>query len=273
VSVRLTLYWLALYRRRRMLLALTLGMVAFETLIIVIARTISPQDLFTGSVRQPPSAFRAFSGSGGEVSLTSYPGLLGAGLVHPFWIAMQLTVVGSLGAAAVAADVEAGTIELLMVRPVSRARLLTERTAALVTGSVLVTAAASAAIAVGVAATPRLHQAVPLGGVAAAGVLGLGLALCIAGPVLAVSAAGRHRSQVVGATIVLGAVGFAVNFIAQAWSTVSFLRFVSPFHYYAPADALVSGTVPVGSLVLLLGVGLAGFATALWLLARRDLAP
>jgi ABC-2 type transport system permease protein len=256
-----------------MLLALTLGMVAFETLIIVIARTIPPEELFIGSVRQPPSVLRAFSGSGGEVSIASYPGLLGAGLVHPFWIAMQLTVVGSLGAAAVAADVEAGTIELLMVRPISRARLLSERIAALVTGSVLITAAASAAIAVGVAATPRLHQAVPLRGVAAAGVLGLGLAMCIAGPVLAVSAAGRHRGQVVGATIALGAVGFAVNFIAQAWSTVSFLRFVSPFHYYAPADALVSGMIPVGSLALLLGVGLAGAATAAWLLSRRDLAP
>jgi ABC-2 type transport system permease protein len=143
----------------------------------------------------------------------------------------------------------------------------------LVTGSVLVTAAATAALAVGVAASPRLHEAVPLRGVAAAGVLGLGLALCIAGPVLAVSAASRHRSQVVGATIALGAVGFAVNFVAQAWSAVSFLRFVSPFHYYAPADALVRGAVPAGSLALLLGVGLAGTAAAAWLLARRDLAP
>ena len=273
MSGRLVLYWLALYRRRRMLLALVLGMVAFEALIIVIARTIPPEQMFAGSIRQPPSAFRAFSGSGGEVSIASYPGLLGAGLVHPFWIAMQLTVVGSLGAAAVAADVEAGTIELLMVRPISRARLLAERTAALVTGSVLVTAAATAALAVGVAASPRLHEAVPLRGVAAAGVLGLGLALCIAGPVLAVSAASRHRSQVVGATIALGAVGFAVNFVAQAWSAVSFLRFVSPFHYYAPADALVRGAVPAGSLALLLGVGLAGTAAAAWLLARRDLAP
>ena len=198
MRARLALYWLALYRRRRMLLGLTLGMVAFEALIIVIVRTIPPEEMFAGSIRQPPSAFRAFSGSGGAVSLASYPGLLGAGLVHPFWIAMQLTVVGAFGAAAVAADVEAGTIELLMVRPISRARLLAERTAALVTGSLVVTAAATATVAVGVAITPRLHEAVSLGGVAAAGVLGLGLALCIAGPVLAVSAAGRHRSQVVG---------------------------------------------------------------------------
>jgi ABC-2 type transport system permease protein len=104
-----------------MLVALALGMVAFEALIIVITRTIPPEEMFAGSIRQPPSAFRAFSGSSGAVSLASYPGLLGAGLVHPFWIAMQLTVVGSFAAAAVAADVEAGTIELLMVRPVSRA--------------------------------------------------------------------------------------------------------------------------------------------------------
>jgi ABC-2 type transport system permease protein len=236
-----------------MLLALGLGMVAFESLIIVIARTIPPEEMFAGSLRQPPSAFRAFSGSGGAVSLASYPGLVGAGLVHPFWIAMQLTVVGSFGAAAVAADVEAGTIELLMVRPVSRARLLAERTAAL--------------------ATPRLHETVSFAGVAAAGVLGLGLALCIAGPVLAVSAASRHRSQVVGATIVFGAVGFAINFIAQAWPTVSFLRYLSPFHYYTPADALVSGSVPLSSLAVLLAVFVVGVAAAGWLLARRDLAP
>ena len=273
MRARLALYWLALYRRRRMLLGLAVGMVAFEALIIVIVRTIPPEEMFAGSIRQPPSAFRAFSGSSGAVSLASYPGLLGAGLVHPFWIAMQLTVVGAFGAAAVAADVEAGTIELLMVRPISRARLLAERTAALVTGSLLVTAAATATVAVGVAITPRLHEAVSLGGVAAAGVLGLGLALCIAGPVLAVSAAGRHRSQVVGATIVLGAVGFAINFIAQAWATVSFLRFLSPFHYYTPADALVSGTVPVGALAVLLAVFVAGIAGAEWLLERRDLAP
>ena len=273
MRTRLTLWWLALYRRRRMLAALVLGMIAFETLIVVIIRTIPPEELFAGSIRQPPSALRAFSGSSGAVSLASYPGLLGAGLVHPFWIAMQLTVVGSFAAAAVAADVEAGTIELLMVRPVSRARLLAERTAALVTGTVLVTTAATAAVAAGVAVTPRLQQTVSLAGVAAAGLLGLALALCIAGPVLAVSAAGRHRSQVVGATIVFGAVGFAVNFVAQAWPPVAALRYLSPFHYYAPADALVSGTVPVGALAVLLAVFAIGLAVAGWLLAHRDLAP
>jgi ABC-2 type transport system permease protein len=91
--------------------------------------------------------------------------------------------------------------------------------------------------------------------------------------VLAVSAAGRRRGQVIGAGIAIGAVGFAVNFLALAWSAVDFLRFLSPFHYYVPADALVRGTVPWASLAVLLAVGAAGTVAAGRLLVHRDLAP
>lgn len=270
---RFPLLWLALHRRRRMLMALLLGMVVFETLIVVIAGTFSPGQFFAGEGRTPPSAFRAFSGSSGDVSIASYPGLLGAGLTHPFWIAMQLTAIGSLAAAAVAADVESGTVELLMVRPVSRNRLLAERTAALAIVSVLLNAAATLTVAAGVALSPDLRREVSIAGVLAAGLLGCAFALCMTGPALAVSAAGRRRSQVVGATIAFGAVGFAVNFVALAWSTAAPLRYVSPFHYYTPGDALAHGTVPWESLGVLAGVGLAGIAAAFLLLARRDLAP
>lgn len=270
---RYPLLWLALYRRRRMVAGLVLGVVVFEALIVVIADTLSPAQLFAGGGRTPPGAFQAFSGSSGSVSIASYPGLLGAGLVHPFWIAMQLTAIGSLAAAAVAADVESGTIELLMVRPVSRNRLLGERTAALVLVSGLLNAAAAATIAAGVALSPHLHREVSLRGVFAAGLLGCAFALCLTGPALAVSAAVRSRAQVVGATIAFGAVGFALNFVALAWSKAAPLRYASPFHYYTPGDSLAHGTVPWASLGVLVGVGLLGLAAAFALLARRDLAP
>ncbi|MEH6378583.1 ABC transporter permease subunit [Streptomyces sp. KLMMK] len=264
---------LALYRRRRMISALAVGIAAFEALIVVITTTVTPDQIFGASGRKLPDAFKAFSGSNGDVSIASYPGLLGAGLTHPFWIAMQLTAVGSLAAAAVAADVEAGTIELLMVRPVSRARLLAERTAALVLVSLLLNAAATLAVSVGVALLPALSDAVPQSGVYAAGLLGFGFALCLTGPALAVSAAGRSRTRVMGVTIALGAVGFAVNFVAMAWSKAAPLRFVSPFHYYTPGDALAHGTVPWGQFGVLAGVGAAGILLAFGLVARRDLAP
>ncbi|MGW1074891.1 ABC transporter permease subunit [Streptomyces sp. NPDC002537] len=270
---RFPLLWLALYRRRRMLVALSTGMVVFELLIVVITRAVPPSDLFGGAGHTPPSAFRAFSGSNGEVSIASYPGLLGAGLTHPFWIALQLTAIGSLAAGAVAADVESGTIELLMVRPVTRTRLLAERTAALVLTLVVLNAAATVTVAAGVGLFPDLHAAVPLSGVFAAGLQGFGFALCLTGPALAASAVAGRRAQVTGTTIAVGAVGFAVNFVALAWKPAAPLRFVSPFHYYAPGDALAHGAVPWGYLGVLVGVGLLGITASFRLLARRDLAP
>ncbi|MDH6114380.1 ABC-2 type transport system permease protein [Kitasatospora sp. MAP12-15] len=272
-STRFPLFRLALTRRRRMLVFLTVGMVLFEALMVLVTHAVPPTQLFGGTGGGPAGALKAFSGSTGDVSLASYPGLLGAGLVHPFWIAMQLTAIGSLAGAAVAADVEGGTIELLMVRPVTRIRLLAERTAALLAATLVLNAAATLTTAAGIALSPQLHHAVPLRGVFAAGVLGWCFSICLAGPALAVSAAARHRSQVIGATIAFGAVGFAVNFIALAWSPAAPLRFVSPFHYYTPGDALAHGTLAWFPAVVLLAVGAAGIAAALPLLARRDLAP
>ncbi|MCG6495222.1 ABC transporter permease subunit [Kitasatospora sp. A2-31] len=273
MRARFPLFWLALHRRRRMLALLASGMVVFEALIVAVIRAVPPAQLFGGTGSVAPDALKAFSGSTGDVSIASYPGLLGAGLVHPFWIAMQLTAIGSLAAAAVATDVEAGTIELLMVRPVSRPRLLAERGAAVLAAVLALNGAATLAVAGGVALSPALHHAVALRGVVAAGLAGCAFTLCLSGPALAVSAAARHRAQVIGATIAFGAVGFAVNFIAMAWHPAAPLRYLSPFHYYTPGDALAHGTITWGPFAVLVAVGFAGIAAALPLLLRRDLAP
>ncbi|MER7468617.1 hypothetical protein [Streptomyces sp. NPDC097981] len=157
--------------------------------------------------------------------------------------------------------------------PVSRNRLLAERTAALLVAALALNAAATLTVAVGVAVSPSLHRAVPITGVLAAGVMGFGFALCLTGPALAVSAWGRRRAQVIGATIAMGAVGFAVNFVALAWSRAEPLRFISPFHYYTPGDALALGGVLWPRLGVLAGVGVLGIVLAHVLLGRRDLAP
>lgn len=47
----------------------------------------------------------------------------------------------------------------------------------------------------------------------------------------------------IGATVAIGAVGVAVNFIALGWSPAATLRFISPFHYYTPGDVLAQGHV------------------------------
>ncbi|WP_327576073.1 MULTISPECIES: ABC transporter permease subunit [unclassified Streptomyces] len=126
------------------------------------------------------------------MSIASYPGL-GAGLVHPFWIAGSPRSVPSRQRRS-PPDVESGTIELLIVRPVSRRRLLTERTVALGLAVPALNAAATLTVAAGVVLSPDVHRDVPLGGVFAAGVMGCGLGLCTMGLALAVSAEARRRA-------------------------------------------------------------------------------
>ena len=273
MRTRFPLFWLALHRRRHLLIALAAAIALFEALIIVIARASPPNQLFASEVNAVPGLFRALSGSGGGVPITTYPGLLGFGLVHPFWVAMLLSAVGSLAAAVLAADVEAGTIELVMSRPVTRARVLAERLAALAVAIVALNVASSAAIAIGIAATAALRGTIPLDRVAISGVLGVALGFSIAGPAAAVSATGRRRAQVIGATVIIGAGGFALNFLALAWTRIGSLRYASPFHYYAPGDILAHGGVPWGSLAVLLSTATAGVAIAAAAIARRDLAP
>jgi ABC-2 type transport system permease protein len=256
-----------------MLCMLTAGMAIFEALIVLIARASPPQTLFASEVSNAPGLFRALSGSNGGAPITTYPGLLGFGLVHPFWIALQLTAVASLAAAVMAADIEAGTIELVMARPLTRGRLLAERVAALAFTVVLLNATAVATLAIGIALSPQLHRAIPLSRLPVAGLAGLALAVSIAGPAIAVSAGGRRRSHVLGAAVAFGAIGFALNFIALAWHTAAPLRYVTPFHYYTPGNALARSHTPWSSLALLFAIGMAGVALAAWTVQRRDLAP
>ncbi|PWK65193.1 ABC-2 type transport system permease protein [Streptomyces sp. CG 926] len=168
---------------------------------------------------------------------------------------------------------ESGTVELVMVRPVSRTRLLVERTGALVVAVLVLNTAATLTVAVEVSLSPDIHRTVPLSGIFAAGFMGVGFAFCLLGLAVAVSAASRRRAQVIGTVIAIGAVGFAVNFIALAWEPAAPLRYLSPFHYYVPGDALAEGRVLWPQLAVLMGVGPVGLLIAHAVLHRRDLAP
>lgn len=264
---------LAIYRRRRMLLALAAGVFAFELLMVAIIAAVPPEAMlggFGGDGPEPPRAFEAFGGSGGDVPLASVEGLLGAGLVHPFWIAMQLAAVLSLAAAVLADDVQQGTIELVALRPVSRRRLIGERLAAVVSAAIAMNVASILGLTIGFAFVDRVREVVSGTGLVLAGVAGTALSLAVAGPAAAASARASRKARALGAGIAFAAVGYVLNFLAAAWEPAEPLRWLSPFHYYRPADALASGSLGWETAVLF-GVWVVGAAAAFALVARRDL--
>jgi ABC-2 type transport system permease protein len=98
-----------------------------------------------------------------------------------------------------------------------------------------------------------------------------------------VSAAGRFRWKVLGITVFVTLVMFLINVVGQMWDTLAVVRPLTVFYYYQPQqivlkdkwsvalDALNGGQHVVNVLVVLVTVGIAGYAMALWTFCKRDL--
>jgi ABC-2 type transport system permease protein len=112
-----------------------------------------------------------------------------------------------------------------------------------------------------------------------------GLMFAISGYTMWLSAAGRYRWRVLGLAVLVTLLQFLVNLLGQMWDALEVLRPLTVFYYYQPQQVILGGDwnvtlaewnggqplLPVPMLRVLYGVGLAGYALALWTLNRRDL--
>ncbi len=108
----------------------------------------------------------------------------------------------------------------------------------------------------------RFGRALPLVG---------GLIFAVSGYTMWLSAAGRFRWRVLGVAVLLTLLQFLVNLVGQLWDVMAPLRPFTIFYYYQPQQAIIGGAWGVPLLAVLYGVGLAGYALALWTFRRRDL--
>jgi ABC-2 type transport system permease protein len=112
-----------------------------------------------------------------------------------------------------------------------------------------------------------------------------GLLFGVSGSTMWLSAAGRFRWRVLGLAILIALVHFLVNLIGQMWDGMEFLRPLTVFYYYQPQQVILGhhwtvglsewngghSLFPIPMLLVLYGVGLFGYAMALWTFSRRDL--
>jgi len=110
------------------------------------------------------------------------------------------------------------------------------------------------------------------------------LMFAVSGVTMAISAAGRFRSRVLGGAILVFLLQFLINLIGQLWDAVAFLRPLTVFYYYQPQQIILSNRWTtdvfagmahspwrVNIVVVLFGVGTIGYLLALRLFCRRDL--
>ena len=252
---------------RRPLAVLTLAVGAFCYLVLFASTSFTGQAPNIPFLQSPPRAVTAFLG--GSADFFHAAGWLAAGMMHPVMLALLTAAALLVSAGSVATEIERGTIDLVLTRPVGRLPFLLAKALA----SVLAVTAAHVGGLVGVLAARQTIGSVRslaagpvLRAVFGSWLLFVGIAMVG----LLVSACSSLRGRAIGVTVGIVVGWFFANFIALLIDSVSGLRYASPFHYFQPTD-LLAGTAPARDLLILTALAAAALTAAAVAFTRRDL--
>jgi ABC-2 type transport system permease protein len=180
-------------------------------------------------------------------------------------------VIGALAitgaAATTAGEEEDGILGLVLSYPVSRARLIAAKALAIAAIVCVIALATWVGLIAGVA--------VGGGGITLGHITALAVQLAFFGfatgaLALAIGAGTGRRSFATGVAAAVGILGWLVNSFAPLVSGLGWLKYFSPFYYYAGHDPLTQG-VDVGGLVVLGILTLVLTGAAMVGIERRDL--
>jgi ABC-2 type transport system permease protein len=251
---------------RRGLIGWTLGISAFMLVYLsVYSSIVADPDVYGPAVLAKfPGPLRDLMG--GLDNFTSGAGYLQAVAYQMFGPLLFTMCAVTLGNQVIAQPEEKGTLELTLALPIDRRRLLLERFAALALG-LLGVALITFALIAGMAAA--LDMGVPFANLVAAHA-GLFLLVLFFGTVtVTVSAATRRKGLATAVAGVWAVGGYVVETLGRDVAAISWLRWLSPFHYFLDGRPLYQG-FPTGDYLVLAGATVVLLLTAMLAFDRRD---
>jgi ABC-2 type transport system permease protein len=251
---------------RRGFLWWSLGIAGFVALIASAYPTVHSNPGLKKLAEDYPEALQAFIAFGGPVDYASAAGYLGIELFSLMVPLLFLVAAIGTGAGTIAGEEERGTLELLLANPVSRARVVVEKSLALALEVAALGVVLWIALWVGALAFGMDISAWHLASATLAAVL---LAIAFGQIAVLVGAASGRRSLTIGVTAALGVAAYLVNGLAPLVDALDAPQKLSPFYHYAAGDPLRRG-VSLGHLAVLAAIALAAAAAAPWAFSRRD---
>jgi ABC-type transport system involved in multi-copper enzyme maturation permease subunit len=260
----------SLARGRRVVLAGTAVLAAFQVMVVVIASSLQQLQSFNLLSAMMPMGVQQALGSG-ALMIASFPGLVTFGFFHPI-VVLAVIQLGVYAATEPAGEVEWGLFDLELARPLRRRTIIT-RSWLVAFGTTAATTLAMAggswaglfAFAPAGATWPQPDRILSL----AAHLLFTAWFFAAAG--LAAAAFARRRGTAFGAVAGAAVLLDLLNVVADAWSPAAGLRPLMPFHYF-PGFAVANGAAPIARDLSVLGAGaLVLVAVAYWKFERRDL--
>lgn len=188
---------------------------------------------------------------------------------HPIAIFLMAVFGVAMAAGAIAGELEDGTLEVILSKPVGRRPLYVANLAAVI----LLVGATMALIQVGnlVSLTLlELGDEVDLGLLPLVWLNGFLLWVAFGAFGLASSVSFNRHAQAIGLTAAYVLVNYFFEIIGTFWTDVEVLRDYSLFHYFQPGEILLGDADPL-DLVILAVAALVPLAWALFVFPRRQL--
>ena len=227
---------------------------------------------FSEAIRQlavQSPIFKQFTNFGSG-NLFTISGAITLGTQHPLVIALiGIFAVGG-AALAISGERQAGTLEVLLARPLPRRSYLLTQLVAILAMVALLVAALLSGMAIG-AVTQGLTGELDLARFPLMWLNGLLLWGAFTSFSLAVSASFDRPGPAIGLSLAFLLVNYFLEILGSFWTDAQWTQEYSLFHHFQSGEIL-AGKADPADFVLLLAVVLVPLGYALWIFPRRDLA-
>ena len=205
---------------------------------------------------------------GATGDLTTLVGFLHVELFSMILPALLVAFAAGIGSGFTAGEESRGTIDVLLSYPVSRRRVVLEKSAAILIACAV---ASGATWLLGLIGAAISDSVLPWDKLGAACFMLVLLSLVFGSMALAISAATGNRGMAIGVAIALMVVAYLVDNLAWLVEAFHSIQWLSPFEYYMGHDPLSNG-VNLGDAAVLAGATAVFLVLALIAFDRRDLA-
>jgi ABC-2 type transport system permease protein len=257
-----SIYMLNMWDRRKSLTIWTLALSLLAILIISMYDSVGREasQLFEDG----GESFKAFFGEGAEPGTPA--GWLGFELYGIFLpICLAIITIG-MGSSAIGAEEDSGTLELLLASPISRSRIIIEKSIALITVTLIIANIVFLAVC--------LSNALFTFGIDLIDVFICTISLSLFGLffgffALAVQSITKKRNLGISLTGFYVGSSYFMNTLHSIWSSIEPMKYLSPFYYY-DGNMVLQGSVELINLIILMIAISIAYAIAHFSFVNRD---
>ncbi len=266
MSARLAILALGLRERTRLIGWLSLSIVLLVAYVLAAWPWVRDDDSMAEALEDLPEFLQALMDLDTELYMTA-AGYLDGQLLGMLLPVVLIVVAIGMGASQVAGREEAGTMEVLLGAPVSRASMALQCMGALVVLLAILTGVAAVSLVVG---NLVLDMGIGIGPLLAASMMAGLLGLYYGMLALAIGALTGRSGMARGLAAVVAVASYLGTTLSRLVEQLEWIRSISAYHRYLDARTIFDGLQAAAVAQLLVPIVVLA-AVALWGLGRRDL--